>query len=207
MAHWNKAFWLLFIVMGALVVSGLIVRVLYLDIVLGIFVIAIGVLKLGEEMSSKEIVNRHGDINDNIRYLSHQMDAGNLFARRVKERHEHRFLKLDNRRTDIENIIDEKYDSVAKKVIQLENKLNDVTKALVMVSKRHDTHAKNTATEMKRFGRLKERTDRMSEKLRYIRAPKPAARAVAAKMKPKLAASAAKPKPRPKTLKTTKAKK
>ena len=191
MTHWNKAFWLLFILMGALVVAGLIVRVLYLDIVLGIFVIAIGVLKLGEEISSKEIIDRHGDINDNIRYLSHQVDAGNLFARRVKERHEHRFLKLDNRRTDIENIIDEKYDSVAKKVIQLENKLNDITKALIEVSKRHDTHAKKATDEMKKFSRLKERTDRMSEKLRYIRAPKPKT----------------KPKPATKTLKATKAKK
>lgn len=203
MTHWNKAFWLLFVVIGAIVVAGLIVRVLYLDILLGFLVISIGLLKLGEELSSKEIKDKHNDINDNIRYLSHQVDAGNQFARRVKERHEHRFLKLDNRRTDIENIIDEKYDSLAKKLIQLENKSNDISKAIVEVSNRHDIHVKRTNDDLKHIKKLRERTDKISEKLRYVRAPRPKAKAAA--MKPP---ARAKTKQRiTKALKTNKAKK
>jgi len=169
MAHWNNAFWVLFIIMGALVIAGFAIRVLYLDLVLGFFVIAIGVFKLGEELTSKEISEKHEDIKDNIRYLSHQMDAGNLFTRKIKEKHEHRFLRLDSRRNEIESTVEEKYDSLAKKLIQLENKLNDVTKAIVEVSKRHDTFSKDTGKEIKKIGKIKERTDRMSEKLRKIR--------------------------------------
>jgi hypothetical protein len=208
MMHWNKAFWLLFVVIGAIVVAGLIVRILYLDLLLGFLVISIGLLKLGEELSSQEIKDKHSDINDNIRYLSHQVDAGNQFARRVKERHEHRFLRLDNRRTDIESIIDDKYDSLAKKFIQLENRANDIAKALVEVSKRHDIHVKKTTDDLKHVKKLKERTDKMSEKLRYVRAPRPKATQAAMRPTAKPATrSASRQKAGKKALKASKAKK
>jgi hypothetical protein len=147
MKQWNRAFWILFIITAALVVAAMIVRILYLDIMLGFLVVSIGIIKLSEEFSSREITHSHDDIRDNIRYLSHQVDASHLFSRRVKEKHEHRFLKLDNKRNDIDEKIENNYDSLAKKIIQNENRLNDVTKAVVVVAKSNENFTKSFAKD------------------------------------------------------------
>jgi len=177
MTQWNRAFWILFAVMGMIVITGFIVRVLYIEIILGFLVIAIGILKLGEELTRKEIQDNHDNFKDNIRYLSHQIDAGNLFARRIKERHEHRFLKLDSRRGEIEDIIDDKYDSLAKKIIHVENKLNTASKAIVEVAKRHDNFSKNAKKELMKINRLKNKTDKISDRIKGIRVQSPARKA------------------------------
>ena len=46
MTNWNRAFWIMFLIMGILVIAGALLSVIFLEILLGIFVISIGLLKL-----------------------------------------------------------------------------------------------------------------------------------------------------------------
>ena len=168
MTHWNRLFWLLFVLMGLLVITASFMRVLFLELMLGFLVIAMGLLKMSEELASREIVTRHGSINESIRYLTHQIDSNSMLTNRLKERHEHRLLHLDTKRADIEKSIEEKYDSLAKKLIQQENKLNDAAKAIVEVAKRHESFAKDASKDLKNLEKLRQRTSEISVKMRRL---------------------------------------
>jgi len=170
MKYWNGAFWLLFVIMGALIATSSFLRVLFLDIILGFLVVAVGIMKLSEEFASRSVDNRHKNIHESINFLSHRLDNGDAFNTRIKERHENRFMHLDRKRVGIERTMEDNYDSLAKKIIQQENKLNDVTKALVEVSKKHDAFAKESARELKRLERLKEKADKMHADLKKLQA-------------------------------------
>ena len=127
--------------------------------------IAIGILKLGEEFGSNEIKDRHENFTDSMRYLNHVVDNTSALHTRTNERHDNRFHRLDVKRADLEKKIGDNYDSLAKKIIQQENKLNDVTKAVVEIAKRHDALVRDTTRELKKLENLKERTAKMSKKL------------------------------------------
>ncbi len=177
MAGWNTAFWILFVIMGIFVVGSALVRIIYIDLMLGFIVVAIGVLKLGEEISEKEIRNRHSNINESIKYLTHQLDSSNVFANRVKEKHETRFLHLDTKRAEIEQIVEDKFDSLAKKLIDHENRIRDITKVAVHVSKKHDSFAKEAQKKLKDVDKIKEKTTQMSRSIGALKGAKTARKA------------------------------
>ena len=172
MTPWNKGFWLLFVVMGIFVVTGTFLQVVFLDLMIGFLVIAIGLLKLSEEFTHKDLTSRHSNINESLRYLTHMVDSSNSTLVRNNEKHENRFLHFDKKRAEIEETIEDKYDSLAKKIIQQENKLNDVTKALVEVAKRHDAFVRDAKKGLGKVEKLNERTKDISTKLRSMK-PKP----------------------------------
>jgi hypothetical protein len=181
MTGWNTAFWVLFVIMGILVVSATFVRILYLDLMLGFLVIAIGLLKLGEEMSDRELRARHNNINESIKYLTHQLDSSNFFTNRIKEKHETRFLRMDTKRAEIEQIVEDKFDSLAKKLIDHENQLKDITKATVHVSKKHDSFAKEAQKKLKDVDKIREKTVQMSRSIGALKGAKTAKAAKALK--------------------------
>lgn len=170
MTHWNKAFWLMFIAAGILVTAGSFLRVMYLDILLGFLVIAIGTLKLSDEFAHLESRGKHRDMGESLKYLTHQIDKSNEIASRIDHRHESRFLHMDSKRAEIENKIEDNYDSLAKKIIHVENRMSDVVKAVVEVAKRQEAAAKGTAAARKKVERVKMQADKTSRKLAVLQA-------------------------------------
>ncbi len=126
--HRNKIFWVLFIVLGGVLVSGLITNVFYIDLFMGLFLVIIGLYKLGEEFmtdSLKRQQERVMDDMDNVmEWLSHSYE----FTRKLKESHEGRLHKLDGKRAEMDRKIEKNYRDLVRKIIEVENNLNKTSR-------------------------------------------------------------------------------
>ena len=130
MDYWSSTFWLLFVIAGGFIITGSFIRLIFLDILLGLILIAIGVLKLSEDLARRNLGRRHSNISESIDYLADQLGTSTNLTRALRERHDHRFLHLDRKRAEIERGMDRNYRELAKKIIEVENRLNEIGGAL-----------------------------------------------------------------------------
>lgn len=148
MDYWSSIFWLLFIIAGGFVIAGSFIRLIFLDILLGLILIAIGILKLGEEIANRNLSRRHKNINESIDYLTNQLGASTNLTRALKERHDHRFLHLDRKRTEIENRVEKNYRELARKIMDVESRLNEIGRALAHEIKEVEKVGKNKSKRL-----------------------------------------------------------
>lgn len=148
MDYWNTAFWLLFVIAGGFVIAGSFIRLIFLDILLGLILIAIGVMKLGEEIANRNLSRRHSSISESIDYLTNQLGASTNLTRALRERHDHRFLHLDRKRAEIESRIEKSYRELAKKIMDVENSLNEIGRALAQEIREVEKAGKNNSKRL-----------------------------------------------------------
>lgn len=155
--RWNKLFWMLFIVIGAVLIIGAALGALsLLEVLIAFIVIAIGAEKLGEEASDKRLQDEQGRINRDMLFISRWLENNNIFTRQLKDRHEVRLLKLDNKRAEIEKRHELGYRELAGKIFDVENKLNEVSRALLHEMKDMNRERKSDITKLEeRMERLK----------------------------------------------------
>jgi len=153
--HRNKVFWLLFIILGAVLVSGIMTSVFYIDILMGLFLVIIGIYKLGEEFITDNIKREQErvseDIDNVMEWLSHSYE----FTKRMKDTHENRLHHLDNKRADMDRRIEKNYREIVRKIIEVENRLNKTSKELI--------REKNLIDRIDKLARLLVRERRMVE--------------------------------------------
>lgn len=129
--HYNKFFWLLFMLAGIAFISGLvwsIALVFYFQVLLGALIITAGVHRLGEELSSRGMRRVQSRIDRDIDEIIQWMTKSHDYTVGFKNRHENRFMRLDKKRADLEGRFDSHTDGVAKKMIEVENKVNKTLK-------------------------------------------------------------------------------
>lgn len=128
---WNKLFWTLFIVIGAILIIGSIIGIFTLvEVLIAFIVIAIGAEKLGEEISDKRLQEEQGRINRDLMFVSRWLENNNVFTRQMKDRHEMRFFNMDQKRAETEKSQESSYRDMARKLIDLENRVNQLSKAV-----------------------------------------------------------------------------
>ncbi len=138
MNQWDKVFWILFIVIGAIIVIGTLGNIFIFDILLGVAVIVIGTQKLAEDIKSSKLNDEQEKINENINNISHWMNSSNNYTKNLKNRHEYRFYYMDKKRIDTEKRIETleedmetMYNTLAKKLFEIENRLNEIFRVFV----------------------------------------------------------------------------
>ena len=128
--HRNRLFWLLFLILGSTLISGIVVNVFYIDVILGLFLVIIGLYKLGEEIFSKNLKKEQErvseDIDNVMEWLSHSYE----FTKHLKNTHENRLHHLDKKRAEMGDKIENNYRDVVRKVIEVENKLSKTSREL-----------------------------------------------------------------------------
>ena len=164
--NWNKVFWGLFLVIGIILIAGAVAGKLSLvEILVAFVVIAIGAEKLGEEISDKKLQEEQNKINRDILFISRWLENNNAFTRQMKDTHEKRILKLDNKRAEIEGKHETSYRDLARKILEMENKANEVSRALLQEMKSRDRDRKEEIRKLQdKLERLKSRVMRPSKK-------------------------------------------
>jgi hypothetical protein len=133
LCHYGKLFWLLFALAGTMFVATVFlgaVSLFYLDIILGVALVVMGVHMLGEEFFHRSMRKSHDDSNRTINELLQWAEKSYDYTRAFKDRHERRIYRLDHKRSEHEKMVDEQFRSAVKKVIELENKLNKAVRTL-----------------------------------------------------------------------------
>jgi superfamily II RNA helicase len=126
MNQWNRIFWGFFIFIGLVIVIGTLLKVAYLEILFGLIVIILGIQKLGEEIRSREVDENQKKMSRNMDYLTHWTNATYDYIKNMKQKHEYRLYHLDKKRAEMESKLDESYRDFARKLLELENRMNEL---------------------------------------------------------------------------------
>ncbi len=129
--HYNKFFWLIFLAAGITFIAGLIwsiALVFYFQVLLGAVIITGGIHRLGEELNSRSMRRVQARIDRDIDEIIQWMTKSHDYTLSFKNRHENRFMRLDKKRAELESKFDSHADGMAKKMIDVENKVNRTLK-------------------------------------------------------------------------------
>jgi len=132
MDYIDKLFWILFIILGASVIVGSMVSVMILDILLGITIIALGIHKLSQEISYQKAMQAQDNVQKKITHLLEWLEQNHIYTKNINKRTDIRFEKIHKRHEEIDENLEKKYRELAKKVFELENKLNEISRAFVI---------------------------------------------------------------------------
>jgi len=132
--HRGKIFWLFFIIIGIFVIGGIFINLFFIDILLGLILIVIGVQRLDEEYHKKSLESERRKTKETMDYMAQWLDASHDYIKLVKNRHEHRIFNLDKKRADLDskidiqdNRIEMNHRDIVRKIIEIENRLNELT--------------------------------------------------------------------------------
>ena len=131
--HYNKLFWLFFVIASAIFICSIMFTTPtygYLDIVAGVILVVIGIHRIGEEFSMRRFRDTQDEISRYVNELLQWAQKSYDYTRSFKEKHEKRLFHLDQRRIALEEQSEEQFRAAVKKVIELENKLSKLTRAI-----------------------------------------------------------------------------
>ncbi len=126
MNQWNRIFWAFFIFIGVVIILGTLAGVAYMELLLGLIIIILGIQKLGEEIHSSDIRKGQEKISRNMDYLTHWSNSTYDYIKNMKQRHEYRLYHLDKKRAEMEQRMESGYRDFAKKLFEMENKINEL---------------------------------------------------------------------------------
>jgi hypothetical protein len=129
--HRNKVFWLVFIILGAVLVSGIVTSVFYIDVLMGLFLVIIGLYKIGEEFITDNLKGEQQRVSEDMDNVMEWLTHSYEFTKRMKDTHENRLHHLDHKRADMDKKIEKNYREIVRKIIEVENRLNKTSKGLI----------------------------------------------------------------------------
>lgn len=130
--HWDKIFWIMFAVVALSMVAGSAMAAVRFEffVILGLITVIIGAGKLSEELTNNRVIEYQDDIYKKMSSVSQQLEKTFDLASKHKNRTEYRVQKLDKRRIDTDIKLEKRYRELASKIIEIENKVNKLSKAM-----------------------------------------------------------------------------
>ena len=148
MNQWNRIFWAFFVFIGLVVIFGTLFRALYIEVLLGLVVIIIGIHKLGEEKHSINMEDAQRRVSRNMDYMIHWSNSMHDYVKGMKDRHEYRLHHLDSKRAEMEKKIEDNYKDLVRKLLELENRMNELANAGVIAHRPQIRSGRGTAPKM-----------------------------------------------------------
>lgn len=136
MNEWDRIFWVMFVVLEAAIIVGNIWVNSPVALILGFVVILIGTAKLGDDMFRRSMHHDHLASKETINKMRNWLNRQYELTQGIKDLHEHRLHKVDRKRTELEEILDKRYRELAGKMIDIENRLSLVGRAVISSHKR-----------------------------------------------------------------------
>ena len=133
--HQSKLFWILFIVIGLLIIFG-VLGMFLLDLILGFIIVIIGIEKLREEVYSYKNEKDKQTVYESINYINNWMNSSTELTSLLRQKFDNRIFKLNNKNTELNKELEMKYRELVRKLVSLENKLNKVDRAMRILAER-----------------------------------------------------------------------
>ncbi|MBL7160927.1 MAG: hypothetical protein ISS93_03715 [Candidatus Aenigmarchaeota archaeon] len=131
-------FWILFALTGAL----LLLQSPWVEILLGVIVIFIGIHRLAWELERNRTGKEKESVQEALSEIMECLREEWEHVKEVESRYENRFFQMDKRRADLEervatlqketdNKIENNYRELVRRILELDNKMNDVARAFL----------------------------------------------------------------------------
>ncbi len=186
-SRWNVIFWLIFGIAAAVFITEVLLGTLTLDIITGLIILATGTYIIGDEIRDRrtrlEMYHIRTRVNELLQWAERMYD----YTRTMKEKHEDRLFRLDSRIGNIEQKTGltpsdtGDIDALAKKMLDIENKLNKIIReqrdrkaiqesyALVKPVRERELQKKPKTTEKEKALTLGDLNPRQSTSIDIIR--------------------------------------
>ena len=132
-SHYNKMFWLIFLAAGTMFISSVALGMLglhYLDLVLGLVIVAAGIHRIGEEFSNRSMRKANDDSMRTINELLQWAEKSYDYTREFKDKHEKRIYRLDQKRAAHEQKTEDMFRDAVRKIIHMENRMSKVIRTI-----------------------------------------------------------------------------
>jgi len=131
MNGWDKTFWALFALIEVAIVAFIIFFYSIPVVMLGFAVIAVGFAKVGEYVFHKKTAHEMREHRETVRKVTNWMNRQYELTQSIKDIYEHRFHHTERKRSELEESLDKRYRELAGKIIDVENRLNLVSRAVI----------------------------------------------------------------------------
>jgi O-6-methylguanine DNA methyltransferase len=147
--HWDKIFWYAFVCMSAALIIGALASLVPFEffIAFGFLMIIIGSGKLAEEISKYNMISYQNDTYKKMHQISQNLEKTFDLANMSRDKNEFRIQKLHESRKETEREFEKSYRDLARKVIEVENKMSMVSKALAERERKKPESGKFTFEE------------------------------------------------------------
>jgi hypothetical protein len=123
--HKNKIFWFFFIIAGVLIAfTGF--GFIFAEIVMGLLIIVIGVLKLIEETNQKRDDKEKERVRENLDYITSWLNENHTHTEKLKTKYDMRFFNSNKKKQEMGKKMEKNHRDVVRKVLDMENKFNQL---------------------------------------------------------------------------------
>ncbi len=127
----DKVFWMLFVLLEFAIVLGSAWSFTPIGAIVGFVLLGVAFARFGDYLLHKERtaqMNRHNNAIERMKsWLNNQYEL----TQGIKDLHDYRFHKMERKKIEIDEKVERKYRELAGKIIDVENRLNLVSRALI----------------------------------------------------------------------------
>ncbi|RLJ09993.1 MAG: hypothetical protein DRP15_01585, partial [Candidatus Aenigmatarchaeota archaeon] len=100
----------------------------FVDVILGFILVAMGIQKLSEDINNKVVRKNQDILGEALDFIVQWIEKAQGHIRHISVKNENRFHSWDVKRSEIEDKIERNYRDLVKKIIEIENRLNELAK-------------------------------------------------------------------------------
>jgi len=131
MNNWDKVFWMLFVLLQFAIIVTNIWFYNPVGFIVGLVLIVAGFAKLGSDIAHKKVRQDVLENKDSIKKMTNWLNRQYELTKGIKEIHERRFHRMDKKRMELEEDFEKSLREIAGKMIDIENRLSLISRALV----------------------------------------------------------------------------
>jgi hypothetical protein len=131
MHKWDKTFWMLFVLLEVAIILGNIWFFTPVGVIVGFVLIAIALARFGDYLLHKKNSGLLSSNTESVEKMKSWLNNQYQLTQGIKDLHEYRFHRMENKKISLDEKMDRNYRELAGKIIDVENKLNLVSRALV----------------------------------------------------------------------------
>ena len=131
MHKYDKTFWMLFVLLELTIIMGNVWFFSPLCVILGFVVLGVAFARFGDYILHKERETQMKRHNQAIEKMKSWLNNQYHLTQGIRDLHDYRFHSMDRKKADLEEKIEDKYTDLAKKIIEVENRLNLVSRVVI----------------------------------------------------------------------------
>lgn len=160
--YWNRLFWIVFIVLGIFIIVGTIGNIFFVDVMIGLVVVIIGMERLAEEVDKQAIRGEQTRIHQNLDYVSTWLGDSYAFAKSVRTHQDNRLHRFDVKRAEMQHTIEQNHRDLVRKILEVDNNHTRLSRKL----DRLEQHNKDMARILLRMNR---KTEKLTERVQKLK--------------------------------------
>ncbi len=131
MHKWDNTFWMMFILLEAAVILGNIWYFTPIGVIIGFALIAVALARFGDHLFHKKNSTILDENTNSIERVKGWLNNQHQLTQGIKDLHEYRFHRMEKKKIALDEKMEKNYRELAGKIIDVENRLNLVSRALI----------------------------------------------------------------------------